>query len=468
MTERFERACRLLQLPPSGPFVIATSGGADSAAALLLMRHAAPHAKLIACYVDHGLRPAHSIARDVACVDRQARAAGAQMIVRRVDMGPSSAGSPEERARAARYEALLAVARDSGAAFVVTGHQQDDLCETSLLALVRGAGIDGVAAMRPLRALGPGVALARPLMWATKAQCTDLARTAGMPISQDETNRDLRIPRNAVRALVAALERALPGASRTIARSATLLADDKALLERMSAAAWQSARIGDANELSSAALRRMPVALVRRVIRHALAASGAGRRDFSFEHCNAIAQAIRRGRGGSYHAGVARVVLSAGKLVVESSGPLGVRPFAPVAIDLARLPRQVVTPLGRLSLKPRRTKGNVGASARAGHPAPGTASAVQQLDADALRGAGTIEIRMPRPGDVCVPTGRSRPVSLARFLAKSGVPKPRRATAALLCAGGRIAAVLGLRVMEPFKPKQRSTVLEVGWRATDI
>ncbi len=310
------------------------------------MREAAPHAKLIACYVDHGLRRAASIARDVACVRAQARAAKAQLDVRRAAIGPAKAGSPEERARTARYEALLAAARDAGARFVITGHQQDDLSETSLLALVRGAGIDGVAAMRPLRVLGDGIVLARPLLWATKAQCAELVATLGIPVSEDETNRDVRIPRNAVRLLVAALEGALPGASRAIARSAALLADDKALLDHMSAAAWQSARARDADELATSVLRGMPIALVRRVIRHALAASGAGLRDFSFEHCNAIAKAIKQSRGGSYHAGAARVTLSAGRLVVERDGARRAAVGAPVAVDLGRLPHTLVTPLG--------------------------------------------------------------------------------------------------------------------------
>jgi hypothetical protein len=122
------------------------------------------------------------------------------------------------------------------------------------------------------------------------------------------------------------------------------------------------------------------------------------------------------------------------------------------------LRREVKTPRGRLSLKIRRSvqKKRV----RGG--------ASQYLDLGALRSAGTIEIRQPRQGDACIPSGRSRPISLARFLGKSGVPTSGRRSVSLLCAGGRIAAVLGLRVMEQFKPKANKPVLEVGWHATDM
>ena len=89
------------------------------------------------------------------------------------------------------------------------------------------------------------------------------------------------------------------------------------------------------------------------------------------------------------------------------------------------------------------------------------------MDLAALRAAGDLELRIARAGDRCIPSGRTRAVSLARFLSKSGVPKPLRGTVPVLCAGGRIAAVLGVRVMEPYKPKGKGPQLEVGWHRAD-
>ncbi len=450
----------MLRLPLVGPFVVAASGGADSGAALVLLRAVAPRARIVACYVDHGLRPAASIARDLAAVKAQARFAQASVAVRRLTLGTTrhgSHGSPEERARVARYRALAAVARNAGAGVVVTGHQQDDLAETSLLALARGSGIDGVAAMRPLRVLAKGVRLARPLLWASKAQCASLLEALDVPTSYDETNDNRAIPRNALRTFVAQLERAMPGSTRAIARSAALLADDKALLDGLCAAAWRSARHDKEASLRAATLRRMPVALVRRVIRHALSTSGASLRYFSYEHCDAIALAIKQGRGGSYHAGSASVLLSAGKVIIE---PLSASPaphLAPIRVDLDVLPRDVVTPLGTATLRSA-THNTSTATKRA--------PLVQHLDLGALRRT-KVEIRLPQPGDTCIPAGRRRAVSLARFLGKSGVPRSHRVRTPILCAGGRIAAVLGIRVMEPFRPKGKSARLEVAWYPAD-
>ncbi len=466
MVALYERACRLLGVQfDAAPVVVACSGGADSAAALLLARQAAPKAKLIACYVDHGLRPRKSIERDIGAVRAQARATKAKVVVRalahgRLDSRPLQQGreSPEERARNARYRELESTARSVGAAVVLTGHQRDDLVETSLLALARGSGIDGVAAMWPKRALSADVMLARPLLWATKTQCRELVRSWRVRFSEDETNADTRIPRNAVRALLIELERLLPQSTRGIARSAALLADDRELLRGMSAAAWSQARIQDSLELSVAPLRRLPVALLRRVIRHAVNASAAGLRNFSFEHCDAIARAIKQGRGGRYHAGAGTVVLSSGKFLVET-GAHRASSFSPVTIDLKKLRASYATPLGTATffLHKRGKKERGDASRQA-----------QFLDAAALLDGGHLELRAPQKGDTCTPSGQQRPVSLARFLGKAGVPLSRRSSVALLCAGGLIAAVLGRRVMEPFVPKSRSPVLEVGWRAADI
>lgn len=458
MAARFARACDLLGLRfGTEPVVVACSGGADSAAALLLTRAVAPDARLLACYVDHRLRPRASIGRDLEAVRAHARAAEAEVVVCRLATKPrggKSPGSLEEWARTERYRALEETARQKEARVVVTGHQRDDLVETSLLALARGSGIDGVAAMRPKRALSQAVALARPLLWATKAQCTAYVLSRGLGFSQDETNDDLRIPRNAVRALLSQIEMSIPQASRNIARSAALLADDRQLLAGMSAMALGQARASDSSDISALALRRLPVSLVRRVVRSAIASSGFGLRDFSLVHCDAIARAIKAGRGGRFHAGRATVVLSSGKLVVENAEP-STRSTVAAAVDLRRLPAIVKTPLGIARFS----------AARRG--VAREASRDLELDLNRLRAERDLSVRTPRPGDECVPSGRQRPISLARFLAKAGVPVNRRPQAALLCAGGRIAAVLGLRAMEPFRAAPGKPVLRVAWQPAD-
>jgi len=171
LVARARTAFDMLGVPQGGdPIVVACSGGADSAAALLATRSARPDAQLFACYVDHRARPASSIARDRRAVRAQARAATATASFVRLPGAPERKSALTEAAmRVGRYRALATFARSVGARYVVTGHQRDDVAESTLMALARGTGIDGIAAMRPRRPISAGIELVRPLLWASKA-----------------------------------------------------------------------------------------------------------------------------------------------------------------------------------------------------------------------------------------------------------------------------------------------------------
>ncbi|MBV8282198.1 MAG: tRNA lysidine(34) synthetase TilS [Candidatus Eremiobacteraeota bacterium] len=429
---------------PNRTVVVAASGGADSAAALLLAREAMPDVRLYAAYIDHGLRPRRAIAADIASVRAQARHAGARVIVARVK--PAARGvSVEAAARAARYRELARIAARVGAGTIVTGHHRDDLSETVLLALARGSGLDGVAALRRRRALAPGVTLLRPLLRYGKDELREFVRASGVPYATDETNDDTRLRRNAVRALLRELEERMPGTSAAIARSAALLAADRRLLDRMTRTAWQRARHGTTGEeLSARALRALDPPLLRRVIRYSVRRSVGDLQDFHFAHCEAIARAIAQGRGGRFHAGRASVELSVGRLIVHPDTPSDGRP--PGAGSVA-------SPAGSTIVVPRGGKierddtGTIELRRTTRGRAPRGA---MLLDPDALPENAALSIRAPRTGDTCVPSGRRRPTSLARFLAKAGIPRHRRGETPVLCLADRIVAVLGVRVMEPF------------------
>lgn len=452
---RAAQACDLLGVPEDEPrLLVACSGGADSGATLLLIRHARRNVQLFACYLDHGLRPPADIKRDISAVRAQARASNARVLVERLPGGASpnslrhasSSTSVEARAREFRYETLLRVAREVGARFVITGHQRDDLVESTLLALTRGAGIDGVAAMRPRRPLGRGVDLVRPLLWASKEQLEAVLASQNIPHALDATNADLRLRRNSVRALVRELEMVAPGTSGAIARGAALLREDQVLLQDLTAQAWHACRANGGSELSVAKLRALPRAMLRRVIRHAVREVQGNARDFHFSHCDAVARAILERRGGRFHAGATSIVLSAGRLMIGSSahveGPAVHELVVPSVRSASR------TPWGTLTL----TRG----PARKGALA---------LDAKRFPPGTKLHVRQPRVGDKIVPAGHSRPVPLARFLAKAGVPNPRRGAVPLLCKGDTIVAVLGMRPVEPFAARGGGNVLSVALNA---
>ncbi|HRA38902.1 MAG TPA: tRNA lysidine(34) synthetase TilS, partial [Pseudomonadota bacterium] len=180
---------------PPGGLLLALSGGPDSSA-LLHALAAEPLARargLRALHVDHALHPASAEwARhaQATCTD-----AGIALQVVPVDVRARGTGL-EAAAREARYAALRAAQREGE--LVLTAHHADDQAETLLWRLLRGAGPQGLAAMRPLRRFGRGW-LARPWLALPRAAiCAYLDRHAIAWID-DPANADPRHDRSFLR-----------------------------------------------------------------------------------------------------------------------------------------------------------------------------------------------------------------------------------------------------------------------------
>jgi tRNA(Ile)-lysidine synthase len=188
------------------------SGGPDSLALLALATHA--QLRVNAIHVDHQLRADSHL--DGAKVLRAAIRFGADVEVKVVPVEPGP--NLEARARAARY----AVMPDD----VLTGHTADDQAETVLLNLMRGAGLDGLAGMRPGR--HPLLRLRR---WETHALCNEL----DLEVVHDATNSDPAFRRNRVRHELLPLLDAIAerDVAALVARQADLLRDDAALLDEL-------------------------------------------------------------------------------------------------------------------------------------------------------------------------------------------------------------------------------------------
>lgn len=180
----------------------------------------------IVATADHGLRPeSASEAASVAAVCSQL---GVQHETLRLGLPPGPA--LQDRARVARYAALGAWAARHGLTAIATAHHADDQAETLLMRLSRGAGLRGLAAMRP-RAVLPGVPacqLLRPLLGWRRSVLAQIVAAAGIEPVQDPSNADLRFERARVRAQMSQLSGLDPAA---LALSARHLAEADAAIE---------------------------------------------------------------------------------------------------------------------------------------------------------------------------------------------------------------------------------------------
>ncbi len=215
-------------LPDGAPVAVAYSAGADSTA-LLIAAHARWPGRLVALHVHHGLQTAadgfETTARTVC------RVLAVPLRVAHVQASAAPGQSPEDAARTHRYAALADMSREAGAGMVLLAQHADDQAETVLLALSRGAGLPGLAAM-PERFERHGMWFGRPLLGLPGSALREWVQGSGHVFVDDPSNADTRFTRNRIRAqLLPVWQACFPGFRPMLARSARHAAQAQGLLE---------------------------------------------------------------------------------------------------------------------------------------------------------------------------------------------------------------------------------------------
>lgn len=213
-----------------GPIAVAFSGGADSTA-LLLAAHARWPDRVLALHVHHGLQAAADAFEDHAralCGQK-----GIELRVCRVNARHAPGQSPEDAARTARYAALADMGRELAATWVLLGQHLDDQAETVLLALSRGAGLPGLAAMAE-SFHRHGVRFGRPWLGLAVQPLRDGLSRLGVAHIEDPSNADPRFTRNRIRQqLMPAWAATFDGFREALTRTASHAAQAQRLLDEL-------------------------------------------------------------------------------------------------------------------------------------------------------------------------------------------------------------------------------------------
>lgn len=215
-------------LPDGALVAVAYSAGADSTA-LLLAAHDRWPDSVTALHVHHGLQAAAD--RFEATARSVCDGLGIPLRVAHVRAAPAPGQSPEDAARTHRYAALANLAQAAGARIVLLAQHADDQAETVLLALSRGAGLPGLAAM-PERFQRHGMGFGRPLLDVPASALREWVQGSALAFVDDPSNTDTRFTRNRIRAqLVPAWQTCFPGFRPMLARSARHAAQAQGLLD---------------------------------------------------------------------------------------------------------------------------------------------------------------------------------------------------------------------------------------------
>jgi tRNA(Ile)-lysidine synthase len=263
------------------PYLIGVSGGRDSVA-LLHQLVDLGYRRLVVCHLDHQLRGRASKA-DARFVERLAARLHCELEIDRTDVAAlarESKQSIETAGRIARYEFFARVARRRRCHGLFLGHHADDLVETFLMNLFRGAGPAGFGGMREIssrRVSGIALQIVRPFLGVWREEIDQYVQTRRLKFRDDITNESLGPVRNRVRRrVIPYIERQLGRKVRsTIWRAALIAADEAEWLEGL-----VDAKQSDAEQMDAAKLRAQPRALQRRTIQKWLQSRGVVDLDF--------------------------------------------------------------------------------------------------------------------------------------------------------------------------------------------
>ena len=197
----------------------------------MLAAHAHWPGQVVGLHIHHGLQAAADGFEAQALA--LGRDHGFEVFSSHVNAQARPGQSPEEAARSARYSGLAALAQAHGVACVWLAQHQDDQMESVLLALSRGAGVAGMAGMRPAFEHG-GVRFERPILSVRSADIRQWLQAVGVAYCQDPSNADETLTRNRIRHQVTpALEAAFPAMAACVTRTAQHMAQAQTLLEEL-------------------------------------------------------------------------------------------------------------------------------------------------------------------------------------------------------------------------------------------
>lgn len=179
-------------IKPNDNIVVAVSGGMDSMFLLYMLVELQKiwNIELVVGHVNHNIRP-NSI-NDEKFVIEQGKKLNISVIVKQLNYDDKKPGeSTEAWARDNRYTQLELIRKEINFDKIATGHHSNDQIETVLQRISEKSGIGGLRGIHKQRG-----SVIRPILTLAKADIEKVVNDLQIKYVDDETNRNMEIPRN--------------------------------------------------------------------------------------------------------------------------------------------------------------------------------------------------------------------------------------------------------------------------------
>lgn len=414
---------------PEQQILLAVSGGMDSVAMTELFRRAGYRFAIAHC--NFGLRGKESDLEE-EFVKSLARSCRVTFHCRRFDTleyAKEYGISVQMAARDLRYQWLEELRSRKGYGYIATAHHLDDEVETFLINLSRGTGIAGLHGIPPLSGR-----LFRPLLFAWREQIMAFVTEEGLAYREDSSNKENKYRRNRIRhEIIPALEALNPSFRQELSGTMRKIKDAEVIYRQavMEKTSTLLDRRGEEILIPIAGLKDLSP--LRTWSFELLRPFG-----FTASGVDSLIAAMDREPGRQLFSPTHRLLIDRDHLIIT---PLE-NPAAPAGEEMAVIPDSRE---GQLDAPVRLTWSVSGTVPD--HFASGTDTA--SFDKDLLR--FPLTLRKWRRGDFFYPLGMGHKKKLSDFFIDNKVPRTRKEKSWLLCSGGAIVWVVGMRIDDRFK-----------------
>ncbi|MFA4995676.1 MAG: tRNA lysidine(34) synthetase TilS [Patescibacteria group bacterium] len=208
--------------------IVALSGGPDSMCLFNVLNKLKDQLeiKLMACHYNHRLRGQESY-NDEEFVKKICIEQGIECFFGSAEK--ENQFKNEEEAREARYAFFEKISGERRGAKIAIAHNSNDLSETFLMRLFRGAGLKGLSGIPSVRKN-----FIRPLLSISRSEIEKYLKDNKIPFRIDKTNKDLKITRNYLRLKILPLliKNINPNIVETLSNSARIMEEDYDFLRK--------------------------------------------------------------------------------------------------------------------------------------------------------------------------------------------------------------------------------------------
>lgn len=171
--------------------LLAVSGGMDSMAMVQLFRDA--NIQIGIAHVNHNLRGEES-QQDEDFIKNYCETYCLPFFAATIDPKTFDRQNMHEKARQFRYDFFEKVVTLNDYQYIATAHHQDDVVETFLMNMSRGAGLNGLSSIPSKRQN-----IIRPLLFATREDISRYINIENIPYREDSSNASDKYLRNSIR-----------------------------------------------------------------------------------------------------------------------------------------------------------------------------------------------------------------------------------------------------------------------------